>query len=515
MGLFNPFTGLIKNKPADKQTPAYYKIREFDAGALDRLKASWTTNPQRIDELLEKSRSVMVARSREAAQNNGYAKRFLGLLKTNICGPDGFRLQAQTLTNKGKSDKLLNDSIESSYKQFSKLGKFDVTGQLTRTEAEHLYITTLATDGEVIIRVIDGFNNDNRIAIQFIDTELLDVNLNKKLKNGNIIRMGVELDNWRRPIAYWFINSDSREEIPLRSNSHQRVPASEIIHDFLKYRINQTRGIPWMFAALTDMNDLYGYKEAAIINSRVSASKMMAVITPSGNEYPADAIDSFGNKIEEVEPGMIKEYPEGTSFHNFDPTYPHSQYDSFIKTTLRGIASGLEVSYNSLASDLEGVNFSSIRAGVLEDREVWKTLQRFVIEHFCERVYEQWLKRQLMIGNIKVKGQPLSIEREDKCLDILFVGRRWDWVDPLKDISANEKAHLMGVKSLSQIIRDQGRDPDDVWHEIQMEREKLSDLGLDTGASNETQQTTQTQQTEQTDTTDTTDSTDSQDAVDT
>lgn len=499
MGIFDTFTGLIKRKPAITRAPVYIKARNFDAGALDRLKASWTTSPQRIDELLEKSRSVMVARSREAAQNNGYAKRFLGLLKTNICGPDGFRLQAQTLTNKGKSDRLLNVSLEQAYKQFSKLGQFDVTGQLTRTEAEHLYITTLATDGEVICRLIDGFKNDNGIAIQFIDTELLDVNLNKKLANGNIIRMGVELDEWRRPVGYWFIDGDSRMEVSLQAKKHKRIPANEIIHDFIRYRINQTRGIPWMFATLTDMNDLHGYKEGAIVNARVGASKMMAVVTPSGNEYAADSIDSYGNKIEEVEPGMIKEYPEGTTFHNFDPTYPHNQYDSFIKTTLRGIASGLEVSYNSLASDLEGVNFSSIRAGVLEDREVWKTLQRFMIEHFCERVYEKWLKRQLITGNIKVKGQPLSPEREEKCKDVLFVGRRWDWVDPLKDISANEKAHQMNVKSLSQIIRDMGRDPDDVWAEIQTEREKLNELGIKVGTSNETEQTEQATENEQTD----------------
>ncbi len=498
-------TGLIdrfKSKPKT-QTKYINVARGFDAGSLDRLKANWTTATQNIDELLEKNRKVMVARSREAAQNNGYAKRFLGLLKTNICGPDGFKFQAATKTNKNKPDTLLNESLELQFKEYSKLGNFDVTEQLTRTEAEHLFISTLATDGEVICRLVDGFNNNKfGFAIQFIDSEMLDVELNKTLNNGNKVRMGVEFNTWRKPVAYWFIDADTREQFQ-DQRRYKRIPANEIIHTFLKMRVNQTRGVPWMHAALSEMDDLHGYKEGAIVNARVGAAKMLAVTTPSGNQYAYDSIDASGNKYEEVEPGMIKEYPEGTTFHNFDPTYPHSQYDAFVKTTLRGMSSGLEVSYNSLASDLEGVNFSSIRAGVLEDREVWKTLQQWCIDHFCIKVYNAWVERQLLAGSIKVKGQPLDIERLDKCKAVTFQGRRWDWVDPLKDMSANEKARTMGVKSLTQIIRDMGRDPDEVWEEMQREQEKLKELGIVlNGTSNTTNTGNSDGQTEQDETDD-------------
>lgn len=491
MFTFKSILGLFSRNKPQPTINRYNVIRNFDAGAIDRLKAGWTTSTQNIDALLQSNRKIMVARSRDAAQNNGYAKRFLGLLRTNICGPDGFRFQATTKSNKGKPDGLLNSVLEMAYKDFSRLGNFDVTGQLTRTEAEHLFVETLATDGEVLLRRIRGFDNSSRFAIQFIDSELLDVDLNKKLDNGNYIKMGVELNIYRRPVAYWISNSETRSDNNgyTVKTSHTRIPADEIIHFFLKKRVDQTRGIPWMHAALVEMNDLHGYKEGAIINARVGASKMMAVTTPSGTEYLADDIDAAtGGKIEEVEPGIIKEYPEGTTFHNFDPTYPHAQYDAFIKTTLRGMSSALEVSYNSLANDLEGVNFSSIRAGVLEDREVWKTLQKAIIDHFADVIYRDWLKIQLFAQNIKPKGQPLGEDKYLKCCDVNFQGRRWDWVDPSKDMSANELAASILVKSKTQIIRDMGRDPDEVWAEIQQENEKLAELGIDksVAATNQT-----------------------------
>jgi capsid protein len=45
-------------------------------------------------------------------------------------------------------------------------------------------------------------------------------------------------------------------------------------------------------------------------------------------------------------------------------------------------------------------------------------------------------------------------------------------------MSAHEKAIALGLKSRSEIIREQGRDPDDVWREIQAENEKMAEMGI-------------------------------------
>jgi capsid protein len=38
---------------------------------------------------------------------------------------------------------------------------------------------------------------------------------------------------------------------------------------------------------------------------------------------------------------------------------------------LRKVATSLGISYSTLTSDLTQVNFSSIRAGTIEEREIW------------------------------------------------------------------------------------------------------------------------------------------------
>ena len=98
------------------------------------------------------------------------------------------------------------------------------------------------------------------------------------------------------------------------------------------------------------------------------------------------------------------------------------------------MASGLGVDYSSFSNDLEGVSFSSGRIGMLEMRESWKTLQAWFIGAVCERVYAEWLKHNLSIGKLLVFGKPLPLHKFEKFSRVNFQPRRWDWVDPKKDM---------------------------------------------------------------------------------
>ena len=112
--------------------------------------------------------------------------------------------------------------------------------------------------------------------------------------------------------------------------------------------------------------------------------------------------------------------------------YPNGQFGVFVKACLRSVASGLGVSYNSLSGDLEGVNYSSIRAGLLEEREELKGVQRFVIEHVVDPIFREGLSYALLS-----EGLDLPAAKLDKFEMVEWKPRRWQWVDPLKDTQAN------------------------------------------------------------------------------
>jgi hypothetical protein len=41
---------------------------------------------------------------------------------------------------------------------------------------------------------------------------------------------------------------------------------------------------------------------------------------------------------------------------------------------------------------MEGVNYSSARIAELDERDTWRGMQQFWIEHFCQPIYEDWLR---------------------------------------------------------------------------------------------------------------------------
>jgi lambda family phage portal protein len=195
--------------------------------------------------------------------------------------------------------------------------------------------------------------------------------------------------------------------------------------------------------------------------------------TEMGAEYAGDDTDSKGNLIAEVEPGVLEQLPPGVKFSAFTPDHPVGNYAPFIKATLRGIASGLCVSYNSLAADLESVNYSSLRGGALEERDFWKMLQAWMIDQFCSNIYSDWLKWMLLTGEI-----PYPYSDFGKLHAPKWQPRSWAWVDPLKDLQANIEAIKNGLASRQEIAAADGKDLDDLLEQIKIEKELLAKYGL-------------------------------------
>jgi len=465
--------------------------RGFNSAKLSHLTSSWAMAPQPIDVDIKNGLRRLRARARAEAQNNDHVRKFLTMLKTNVIGHQGIVLKTDILDPSGVRDIKAGQSITEAWREWGRKGSMDVTGRYSWRMFQRLYIETLGRDGEVLVRkIINWAGNKYRFALQFLDVDLLDVEYNDNLSNGNIIRMGVELDQYRRPVAYHLLTTNHGADTYMYAGRrYVRIPANQIIHEYLSEWVWQTRGIPLTATALLRLNMLSEYEEAELVAARYAASKFANyernpdAPTPQDGVSMGDSVDADGNFVDEVEPGIIGITPEGYTLKPFDPQHPNQAYKDFVKASLRGIAAGLGVSYNDLADDLEGVNYSSLRHGAITSRDVWRLLQDWVIESLCDRVYRDWLHIALITEEIKVSGKPLKLDRETLYQRVNWQPRGWQWVDPAKEVAAHRDAHNMGLRSISSIIREQGNDPDEVWREIAEERKKMSELGITTATA--------------------------------
>jgi lambda family phage portal protein len=460
--------------------------RDFAAAAFNRLTSGWNSNNTSANVDLYRGLDTLRARSRDLFNNNDYARRFGGMVTANVVGGSGVMLQARIYDKPGKPDSGANDAVEIAFDKWGARGTCDVTGRLSWRDLQLLIIKAVARDGEALIRKIRGkaAGNAYGYALQVLDIDRLDTKLMRAAdKDVNEIKMGVEVDAFGRAVAHW-LRPYHPGELWLAQgqvlSEHQRVPAADILHVYMTDRPEALRGTPWMHAAMTRLNNLGGYEEAAVIAARVGASKMGFFKTAEGGlDAAADGKDAQGVPYTEAEPGAFGTLPDGMDFVPFNPDYPHAMYAEFVKACLRGVASGLGVSYHGLANDLEGVNFSSIRAGTLEERDQWIGIQQWFIDAFLEPVYQDWIKSALAFGQITLaNGSPLPIEKADKFTAHTWQARRWQWVDPLKDMNASVLAIQNGLKAPQDVAAELGVDYEDVLVKIKQAQDLAAKIGV-------------------------------------
>ena len=446
--------------------------RGFDAARVNRLTASFQTQLLTLDQMLKLDLKNLKGRSRNLSVNNDYAKSFIRLLKNNVVGPSGFKLQNKAKDPSGKLDEAANDIIEENWAEWGKKENASVSGRISWLTHCYLFIASIAIDGEYLARRIKGWNNPFGYAIQPLETDLLDITLNKTLGNGNEIRMGIEFDKWDRPLRYYLRKRKSMDSYYV--NDYEVIPASEIIHAFIYERAFQSRGVVPMASAMIAMHNIHAAEEAEMYAVRGEASKMgFLEQAPDSEGYPGDVKDYEGNIVQHVEPGEIELLPKGITFKAYDPTHPNGNFAIFKKEALKSMASGIGAAYHSFANDLENVNYSSIRQGALDERDSYKVLQSFMIEEFCNVVFSDVLEMSLLTQKIK-----LPFSKFSKFNNPMFYGRRWGWVDPLKDVSSAEKEISLRLKSRTEIIAESGRDFREVVDQIAEEEAYAKSKGV-------------------------------------
>jgi len=468
-----------KSPSAQKAQQAQVQRRGFNAARVDRLTADWLIGANSINRELRSDLDRLRARGRDLVKNNEFGHKFKKMATVNIVGPQGFMLQSRVMNGPDSPDKLASDAIENGFFDWARLGIAEISGRMSFNDLCDAVVGSMPSDGEFLVRMVRGAAARNRygFALQLIDVDRIDTSFNQNPGTGrNAVIMGVEVDTYRRPVAFHIFTSHPAEN---GQRSRERVPAEEIIHGFITEHAEQMRGIPWMSSAILSLHHLGRFEESALLAARKGADTLGFFVSPNGEAPTIGASDGDGDPITVSVPGMYDTLPEGYDFKPYDSKYPDAILADFNKYFLRRISTGFNVSYNAMGNDLEGVSFSSIRSGTLEERDQWMTIQRWFIQCFLIPVFNAWLEMALLNGAIVLpNGSALPASRLDKFRAHTWQGRRWAWVDPRADIESARLAIKSGAMSPQMLAAQMGVDVDDVLADLRRFEEATADIGL-------------------------------------
>jgi len=451
--------------------------RGFHAARLDRLSADWLATTQSINQELRGDLDRLRARGRDLTSNNDYARKFQGMVQDNIIGPGGVRLQARVEDRPGKPDRPANDAIERAWTEWEAAA--DVTGQQHFHDLCKTMVGGLPADGEFLVRMVKGADAGNRFnfALQVIDVDRIDTTYTGRYGNNTVV-MGVEVNAYRRPVALHVFTAHPNDGVN-SSRLRERIPMDDLIHGFKVERAEQLRGIPWMAPGMLSLHHLGGFMLSAVLAAEHGANHYGFFTTPDGGPPIGGEDTTTGQTITTSQPGVYDTLPQGVSFQQHESKYPSETFGPFVKTALQRVATGWRVAYVSLANDLEGVSFSSIRQGVIEERDRWTGDQEWFIQTVMQRVFESWLDMALMSGAITMpNGSALPYAKRDKFRAHQWQARRWEWVDPKNDMEAKVmmvKAGLMSPQDLSAAM---GYDFEDTLAAIRDARALAAEFGV-------------------------------------
>lgn len=455
--------------------------RSYTGADYGRLVSDWITSGSSLDSEINGSLRVLRDRSRDLVRNNDYAKNCIREIRNNVVGR-GFTFQAHFKLQRGdKLNDKLNKKIETEFARWCKKQNCNAAGKLSFTQIQQVIISNVAETGEAVVRIITQKFGDSKVplALQVLDSDMIDENYNALATSGNPIRMGIETDKWGRPVNFFLHAKHPGDfafvDAPLeRTNRHVIVPAEEILHLFIPETEKQTRAVPWFASTLMRMRQMAGYEDAEVIAARASASLMGFIQTPQG-ELEGDAVVD-GQRVTDFEPGVIKKLNPGESMNVPNISRPGGQFDPFMRLMLRGVAAGVGASYETVSKDFSQTSYSSARQSIISERDNWRVIQDWMSENFHQVVFEKWLDMAVLSGVLSLANY--ESEPDQYYEAVRWIPRGWQWVDPAKEVAANKEAVRSGFTTLSDVISQSGNDYDDILNQRKRELDSANALGI-------------------------------------
>lgn len=340
-------------------------------------------------------------------------------------------------------------------------------------------LETVVTSGECLVRrrvrdVEDGLPIP--LNLQVLEPDHLDETKEGPLPNGGHIVQGVEYSPIGEVVAYWLFRihpgAQGRLGPASQFGTSSRVPAEEIAHIGDLSRPGQSRGVSWFAPVMLRLKDLDDYEDAALMKQKVAACLSVLFTDATGDGAGLGTTDdTVTPALDRLQPGLIARIPAGNTATVVDPPSV-GEHGPYTETVLRGIATGLGISYEDLTGDYTNMPFSAARMSRIRHYSRVHCWQwDLMIPQFYNKVW-QWAVQLAPLGPAAQRA-------------VVPAGYLPEWtpppmpmLDPTQEGQAYQRNIRSGLMSLSEAHRELGYSRDAVLKEMSEDWQAIDRLGL-------------------------------------
>lgn len=441
-------------------------LRAYEGGRVSRRLPGRAPATSANSEMNSASIGLLRDRARDMVRNNPYCARALDIWASNVVGAG---IVPASRTGKKATDKRVMDL----WRAF--VDSCDADGQLDFYGLQTLAVRAAFEGGDALARmrvrrIEDGFRIP--LQLQLMEADQLDSSQHGIVNNYKTV-LGVQLSPIGTRQGYYLFpeHPGERGQFQLTGLTSNFVSASEVLHLYRKARIGQVRGVSGFAPVMLQAKDLSDLQEAVIVKARIEACFGGFITSEEGDGAaigPASK-DADGNVVQELQPGILRHLKPGEEITFAQPTSSTS-FDPVMMHTLLGIAVGLGLTYDQLTGDLRQANYSSLRAGKIEQRRLVEQVQyQMVVPMFCRPVWRRFIGMCLDMGYLRGTVDDYPCE---------WIAPAHEAIDPDKDLRADILAVRSGRMTQRQFIAAWGNDPDTHLQQIADSNAELDRLGL-------------------------------------
>ena len=448
--------------------------RAYQGAAFNRVTASIRAPSTSANAEVGPAAATLRNRAREQERNNPFAVKAAQVLVGNIVG-DGFTPRSDCRLPDDKPDTKTNGMVAALWRDFEK--QCDADGDRNFAGLQTIACHTMI-GGDCLARrrwrkKADGLTVP--LQIQILEGDYLDSAHDTAFAGGGYTLQGIEFDAQGRRKSYLLYKTHPGE-VGLVSGGQlgESVPvkAADIAHLYEAQRAGQIRGVPWSTPVMEALRLLSDIEYAALVALKMQSSIAAFVTTEDANDpggIGPTATDTDGNTVSRFAAGMIVTLRNGRTV-NFSSPSGNTNADSLILRQRQVIAAGYRIPVELMTGDLSQVNYSSIRAGLLEFRRFVRAVQsQMFVPLFLDRVWGWFIEAAILAGKLPARegGYPC-----------IWQAPRFEEVDRETDANADGKQLAIAGMSPQEVVASGGRQLLDVLDEFKVAKDAAESRGL-------------------------------------
>lgn len=410
-------------------------------------------------ETIAASRSIVMDRARSLVLSNALAASGVSAWENSLIG-------SGILARSTHPSARVRKRLDRAWAAWCKT--CDADGRLSFEGIQSLVARRIVVDGECLVLMLI---RNGKLRLRVLSSEQLSDISQIALPNGNVLASGIEFNSDGERVAY-YVHPTPPGAVP--TMQPVRIPAADVLHVYRPDYGGQLRGLSWFAPVLLALSEHGKLSDAATIQQQIAAMLCGFIVTPEGDVskvFPGER-DQAGALIPSLEPGSMVALDPQQDIRFSNP--PRSTGpERVLKASARLIAAGLNLPYECLSGDLEAVNYSSIRAGLVEFRRRCEALQFAIFGHqLIAPIFARFVSVEALAGRLYAPG---DLQPYGACE--IFPPKN-QWVDPLKDAEAEALAISSGLMSRTEALAARGWSAEEVDAAIANDRAREKALGL-------------------------------------